>query len=89
MKVNHYQKINLQPVDNIPQIARNTLVGSANFCLRTITPIAELVKQLKKNKVVILDGPAMKEGANGPLLSVYFNDLDGNLVEVSNEIESE
>ena len=34
--------------------------------------------------VEIIEGPCAKTGATGPLLSVYFRDPDGNLVEVSN-----
>ncbi|MEL6588407.1 MAG: hypothetical protein AAFQ50_17525, partial [Pseudomonadota bacterium] len=32
---------------------------------------------------VIVEGPVAKSGARGPITSVYFNDLDGNLIEVS------
>ena len=31
-------------------------------------------------------GPVAKTGATGPLISVYFRDPDGNLVEVSNPV---
>jgi catechol 2,3-dioxygenase-like lactoylglutathione lyase family enzyme len=34
--------------------------------------------------VDILQGPVPRTGAHGPILSVYFRDPDGNLVEVSN-----
>ena len=34
--------------------------------------------------VEIEAGPVPKTGATGPLISVYFRDPDGNLVEVSN-----
>jgi len=34
--------------------------------------------------VEIIEGPCDKTGAVGKLLSVYFRDPDGNLVEVSN-----
>ena len=33
--------------------------------------------------IEILEGPVEKSGAQGPIISVYFNDPDGNLVEVS------
>jgi catechol 2,3-dioxygenase-like lactoylglutathione lyase family enzyme len=34
--------------------------------------------------VEVLQGPVPRTGARGPILSVYFRDPDGNLVEVSN-----
>ena len=34
--------------------------------------------------VTIIEGPVRRTGATGPLLSVYFRDPDGNLIEVSN-----
>ena len=80
------QKINLQPANNMPQIASNTKVGSGNFCLLTKTPIEKVVAHLKDCKIEIIDGPGIKEGAKGKLLSVYFYDIDGNLVELANQL---
>ncbi len=34
--------------------------------------------------VAIIEGPVPKTGALGPMMSVYFRDPDGNLIEVSN-----
>jgi catechol 2,3-dioxygenase-like lactoylglutathione lyase family enzyme len=70
-------------------IARQTTRGSANFCLITDTPIEEVVEHLRACEVEIINGPAQKQGAIGPLLSVYFYDIDGNLVEVSNPLSVE
>ena len=58
--------------------------GSADFCLITATPIAEVVAHLNACNVRILEGPVQRTGATGPILSVYFRDLDLNLIEVSN-----
>jgi catechol 2,3-dioxygenase-like lactoylglutathione lyase family enzyme len=33
--------------------------------------------------VAIIEGPVHKTGAQGPMMSVYFNDPDGNLIEIS------
>ncbi len=81
-------KISLQDVRSVPAIARGTLPGSGNFCLLTDTPVASWVARLQAEGVVIIDGPGEREGATGPILSIYFNDPDGNLVEVSNLLET-
>ena len=62
--------------------------GSADFCLITSTPIAEVVAHLKSCNVRILEGPVQRTGATGPILSVYFRDPDLNLVEVSNAVST-
>ena len=80
------QKINLQPANNLPQIASNTKIGSGNFCLLTKTPIEIIVSHLNNCNIEIVDGPSIKEGAMGKLRSVYFYDIDGNLVELANQL---
>lgn len=78
------QKISLQDAQTVPDIAKNTLAGSGNFCLLTATPMHEVVAHLEREQVAIIVGPVERIGAIGPLSSVYFRDPDGNLVEVSN-----
>ncbi len=58
--------------------------GSGDLCFITETPISEVVDHLKAESVTIIEGPAKKTGAIGTLMSVYFRDPDGNLIEVSN-----
>jgi catechol 2,3-dioxygenase-like lactoylglutathione lyase family enzyme len=77
-------KISLQDAAASPDIARDTVPGSGNFCLLTDTPMAEVVRHLQSEGVTISAGPGERAGATGPILSVYFRDPDGNLVEVSN-----
>jgi catechol 2,3-dioxygenase-like lactoylglutathione lyase family enzyme len=79
-------KISLQDAAAAPSIARDTVPGSGNFCLLSQTPMAEIVAWLGREGVAIVDGPGERAGAVGPVLSVYFRDPDGNLVEVSNRI---
>ncbi len=83
------QKISLQTEGRIPEIARRTARGSANFCLLTDTPIDAVIRHLDNCKVPIAEGPGIRQGATGPLMSVYFYDLDGNLVEISNPIKQD
>jgi catechol 2,3-dioxygenase-like lactoylglutathione lyase family enzyme len=77
-------KISLQDAVASPSIAWDTVPGSGNFCLLTDVPMPELLSHLEQEGVKIVDGPGERAGAIGPILSVYFRDPDGNLVEVSN-----
>ena len=58
--------------------------GTMDFCLITETPLADVIESLESQGVAIIQGPVDKTGAMGPIVSVYFRDPDGNLVEVSN-----
>ncbi|ASQ15066.1 VOC family protein [Sinorhizobium meliloti] len=79
-------KISLQGAVTSPSIACETVPGSGNFCLLTDTPLEEFILNLKRQGIAIVDGPGERAGAMGKLLSVYFKDPDGNLVEVSNQL---
>ena len=79
-------KISVQDAASLPSLAERTVPGSGNFCVLTDLPIDDVIAQLRSNDVEIVEGPAEKEGAVGKLMSVYFRDPDGNLVEVSNRI---
>ena len=81
------QKINLHPHGReFEPKALHPMPGSADFCLITSVPLAEVMKHLEQAEVKIIEGPVRKTGATGPLLSVYFRDPDQNLVEVSNAL---
>jgi catechol 2,3-dioxygenase-like lactoylglutathione lyase family enzyme len=78
------QKINLHErgKEFEPKAGRPT-PGSADLCFLTDIPLAEVVAHLDSLRVPILEGPAARTGAAGPLRSVYFRDPDSNLIEVS------
>lgn len=79
------QKINLHPAGReYEPKARTALPGTADFCLVTTVPLADVITHLGRCGVAIELGPVPKTGATGPIRSVYFRDPDGNLVEVSN-----
>ena len=79
-------KISLQDAASVPDIARNTKPGTGNFCLICDDEISAVLKRLARNDVPVVAGPDQRSGALGTLLSVYFHDPDGNLVEVSNRL---
>ena len=79
------QKINLhQSGREYEPKALKPTPGSLDLCFITETPLADVIAQLEANGVVVAQGPVEKTGALGPMMSVYFRDPDGNLVEVSN-----
>jgi catechol 2,3-dioxygenase-like lactoylglutathione lyase family enzyme len=63
--------------------ATHPTVGAGDFCLITETPMPEVVRHLARCGVALEVGPVPREGALGPMTSVYFRDPDGNLVEVA------
>lgn len=81
------QKINLHRAGHeFEPKAKRPTPGSADLCFISETPLDEIVAHLTAEGVVIEEGPVRRTGATGPILSVYFRDSDGNLIEVSNHI---
>ena len=75
------QKINLQ---TLGMESRNrAATGSGDLCLIADQALADVIAHLKSEDVDIIEGPVEKTGALGPMTSVYFNDPDGNLIEIS------
>ncbi|MEO1017141.1 MAG: VOC family protein [Pseudomonadota bacterium] len=75
------QKINLQ---TLGEETRNYAgIGSGDLCLIASVPLEEVMGHLKRESVAIIEGPVKKSGAVGTMTSIYFNDPDGNLIEVS------
>ncbi|MER8367201.1 VOC family protein [Mesorhizobium sp. M1378] len=78
------QKINVHEVGRtFEPKAKAPTPGSGDFCLVAARPLADICASLAANGVVIEVGPVERVGARGPMMSVYFRDPDGNLVEVS------
>jgi len=47
-------------------------------------PMDQIVAHLADCEVEIIEGPVARNGATGPLISIYFRDPDANLIELSN-----
>jgi catechol 2,3-dioxygenase-like lactoylglutathione lyase family enzyme len=78
------QKINLHEAEHtFDPKARRPTPGSADFCLVAAVPLAAVAERLAQHRVAIEVGPVQRDGALGPMQSIYFRDPDGNLVEVS------
>ena len=81
------QKINLHSFGNeLEPKAEKPTTGSADLCLISGTPMEIITKQLEENDVPVIEGPVMRTGAVGPILSLYIRDPDQNLIEISNYI---
>ncbi len=79
------QKINLHLFGaEIEPHAHKPTPGSADLCFITRTPLKDVIEHLRQNGVAVVEGPAKRTGALGPIESVYFRDPDLNLIEVSN-----
>jgi catechol 2,3-dioxygenase-like lactoylglutathione lyase family enzyme len=78
-------KISLQDATSAPDIARDTVPGSGNFCVLTDEPVERLAEALRGLGVDVILGPVERAGAVGEILSIYFRDPDANLVEVAND----
>ena len=81
------QKINLHEAGReFEPKAAAPIPGSADLCFLTDSSVAEVVEHLEANSVEIIEGPVRRTGATGPIISVYFRDPDGNLLEVSGRL---
>lgn len=81
------QKINLHQVGKeFDPKADKPTPGSGDLCFLTETPIEEVQRHVESCQVPVLMAPTERTGATGPILSIYFRDPDGNLIEVANRI---
>src|SRR5262245_55185408 len=79
-------KISLQDARTAPDLARETIPGSGNYCVLTDDPVEHVAEALRALGIEIVAGPDERDGATGRILSIYLRDPDGNLVEVSNRL---
>lgn len=78
------QKINLHEAGaEFEPKAERPVPGSGDLCFLVDGPITEVAERLRGAGIEVIEGPVAREGATGPLASVYVRDPDGNLVELS------
>lgn len=64
-------------------LAGKPVPGSEDFCFRWEGPIQEAIDLLNHHGVAIIEGPVFRKASDdAKASSVYFNDPDGNLVEL-------
>ncbi|QGZ31712.1 VOC family protein [Stutzerimonas stutzeri] len=81
------QKINLHRAGHsFEPKAETPMPGSADLCFIVATALEDVVEQLARHGVEIVEGPVQRTGATGPIRSVYVRDPDFNLIELSNPL---
>jgi len=58
--------------------------GSEDLCFITDTKLEFAMEHVRSKGIDILEGPVSRTGAKGSMISFYFRDPDGNLIEVAN-----
>ena len=78
------QKMNLRQADATGwSTAPEAAPGSLDLCFVTAVAPEDITRHLRDCGVEIVDGPAPKVGALGPIQSVYCRDPDGNKIEIA------
>ena len=82
------QKINLRPVElavDDPAWLTGVVAaaGAGDLCFITTATPEEVHGHLTACGVAITEGPVVRTGALGEMVSHYCRDLDGNLVEIA------
>ena len=81
------QKINLHQVgQEFEPKAKQATAGSEDLCFLSDVPLADWQAHLADHGVKVIEGPVKRTGAQGPIISIYMRDPDGNLIEVSNQL---
>lgn len=82
-----HQKINLHgPGEPILPRAAQPTPGSADLCFLVDAPLEDIISRLATHGIPLESGIVKRDGAAGPLRSVYLRDPDGNLIELSNAL---
>ena len=83
-------KINIHELNNIfTPHAKRIETGTLDICFTSSKKISYWKNKLEKFNIEIIEGPVERIGATSNLLSIYCNDPDGNLIEISNMLNEE
>jgi len=78
------QKINLHVKGREFEPKAHTPVpGALDLCFIASIPLDEVIAELKRKGLTIVEGPVMRTGAVARIRSVYLRDPDLNLIEIS------
>jgi catechol 2,3-dioxygenase-like lactoylglutathione lyase family enzyme len=80
------QKINLRPAEATQAewwTGPTAAPGGQDLCFIVTVSAPQVVEHLHRCGVVVEAGPVPKDGALGPINSVYCRDPDQNLIEIS------
>jgi catechol 2,3-dioxygenase-like lactoylglutathione lyase family enzyme len=80
------QKINLRPAEATQTEWFSGLAaapGAQDLCFVVTVSAPQVVEHLHRCGVTVELGPVAKDGALGPITSVYCRDPDGNLIEIA------
>ena len=83
------QKINIhdEAAPFVPHACK-AVSGAVDICLLSDYSVADWQHRFAEHGIAVEHGPVAKTGATGPLWSVYVRDPDGNLIEISNQLET-
>jgi catechol 2,3-dioxygenase-like lactoylglutathione lyase family enzyme len=80
------QKLNLRPKEATQEAWISSVVaepGTQDLCFIVTVSADDVVTHLRGCSVAVELGPVPKQGALGPMTSVYCRDPDGNLIEIA------
>ncbi len=83
------QKINLliKSSEFFDPNAAKPMPGTLDLCFIADIPIVSVIERLGKFQVPIIEGPVIRTGATGKIISVYVHDPDRNLIEISEIVD--
>ena len=83
-------KINIHELNNIfTPNAKFVHPGTLDICFISSKKISYWKRKFANFNIEIIEGPVKRIGATSNLLSIYCNDPDGNLIEISNVVHKE
>ena len=83
------QKINLRPIGAKNWItSKSESEGSVDICFITDEDLSLVKARIEDAGVEIIQGPVEKIGSLGLMISIYFRDPEGSLLEISSYNEN-